>query len=116
MAVLPGGREAVTEFRVVEDLGACSLLEVCLHTGRTHQIRVHLSHVGHPVVGDPAYGRGAARLAAALGLGRPFLHAARLRLAHPLSGEGLDVEEPLPPDLEAALARARAAPRESSPC
>ena len=75
-----------------------------LETGRTHQIRVHLEAIGMPVVGDPVY---APRDAPRYGLERQFLHAARLTLPHPLTGEELVAESPLPPELEAALARAR---------
>ncbi|HWD08066.1 MAG TPA: RluA family pseudouridine synthase [Actinomycetota bacterium] len=113
MAVTAAGREAVTTFTVREafrggDLPSpASLVAVELHTGRTHQIRVHLSHVGHPVVGDPSYGRSTRPLAAALGLERPFLHAARLAFDHPITGERIDRTEPLPTDLETALAEAR---------
>jgi 23S rRNA pseudouridine1911/1915/1917 synthase len=80
-----------------------SLLEARLETGRTHQIRVHLEAEGLPVVGDPVYGRRPNDL----GLTRQFLHAARLRFAHPESGEPIDVRSPLPDDLRSALARAR---------
>ena len=77
-----------------------SLLRLRLETGRTHQIRVHLQAIGHPVAGDPEYGgRGA------LGLQRQFLHAARLAFAHPFTGERIDVGSPLPADLQAALPR-----------
>lgn len=113
MAVTAAGREAVTTFTVREafrggDLPSpASLVAVELHTGRTHQIRVHLSHVGHPVVGDPSYGRPTRPLATSLGLTRPFLHAARLAFDHPITGERIDRTEPLPTDLEAALAEAR---------
>ena len=78
-----------------------SLLRLRLETGRTHQIRVHLQAIGHPVVGDPEYGT-----AGTLGLERQFLHAARLAFEHPITGERIDVVSPLPPDLDAALRRA----------
>lgn len=107
MAVRAEGRASVTEFEVLETLGEVSYLRVELLTGRTHQIRVHLAHISHPVVGDTTYGGGAEHLAKALGLDRPFLHAAELRFNHPLSGEPLEVAEPLPDDLQVALSRAR---------
>jgi 23S rRNA pseudouridine1911/1915/1917 synthase len=96
-------REARTHFELVEALPATTLLRVKLETGRTHQIRVHLKAIGHPVAGDPEYGR-----AGLLGLERQFLHAARLAFEHPVTGEPVDVESPLPDDLAAALERARA--------
>ena len=99
----PTPREAVTWFEVVELLQAHALLDVKLETGRTHQIRVHLEAIELPVAGDPVYG-----LAGDLGLERQFLHAARLDFAHPFTGERVQVESPLPPDLAAALALARA--------
>jgi 23S rRNA pseudouridine1911/1915/1917 synthase len=95
-------RDAVTHFEVVELLRAHALLRVRLETGRTHQIRVHLAAIDLPVSGDPVYG-----IDGDLGLTRQFLHAARLQFEHPLTGERVDVESPLPPDLEAALVRAR---------
>lgn len=95
-------REARTHFEVVEMLGRFTLLAVTLETGRTHQIRVHLEAIGHPVVGDPVYGRGGL-----LGLDRQFLHAARLSFAHPRSGEPLRFTSQLPGDLAEALVRAR---------
>jgi 23S rRNA pseudouridine1911/1915/1917 synthase len=107
MAVVPEGRAAVTHYRVLAPYEAAALLEVRLETGRTHQIRVHLSHLGNPVLGDRLYG-GATELARALGLTRPFLHAVRLRFPHPDDGRAVVVEDPLPPDLVAALARAGA--------
>jgi 23S rRNA pseudouridine1911/1915/1917 synthase len=107
MAVVPGGRRAVSHWRVLERLTGLDLLEVRLETGRTHQIRVHLSSLGHPVAGDRTYGADP-RLAARLGLERPFLHAWRLEFDHPVTRERIELEEPLPPDLEAALALARA--------
>jgi 23S rRNA pseudouridine1911/1915/1917 synthase len=97
-------RDAVTWFELREQLRGYALLEVRLETGRTHQIRVHLEAVELPVAGDPVYG-----IAGALGLGRQFLHAHRLRFTHPFTGEEVDVSSPLPPDLDAALERARSA-------
>lgn len=97
------GREAVTHLRLLERLGDFSLVEARLETGRTHQIRVHLEAVGHPVVGDPVYGR----RGEAFGLGRQFLHAAELVFPHPETGEPVAVTSPLPADLESALAAAR---------
>ena len=95
-------REAVTEFETVELFRAHTLLRVRLETGRTHQIRVHLAAIDLPVSGDPVYG-----VEGDLGLSRQFLHAARLAFTHPVSGEPLEVESPLPDDLAAALERAR---------
>lgn len=95
-------REAVTRFEVVETMLEHALLDVSLETGRTHQIRVHLAAIDLPVSGDPVYG-----VANDLGLGRQFLHAHRLRFAHPLTGEELLFESPLPADLERALVLAR---------
>jgi 23S rRNA pseudouridine1911/1915/1917 synthase len=95
-------REAVTWFELRESLAERALLGVRLETGRTHQIRVHLAAIDLPVSGDPVYG-----VAADLGLERQFLHAEGLRFAHPFTGEEVDVESPLPPDLAAALERAR---------
>jgi 23S rRNA pseudouridine1911/1915/1917 synthase len=100
------GREAATAFEVRERLGAATLLEARPRTGRTHQIRVHLSAIGHPVLGDARYG-GGGDLARALGLARPFLHAWRIAFAHPATGERLELEDPLPEDLELALRRVR---------
>ncbi|HLE43953.1 MAG TPA: RluA family pseudouridine synthase [Methylomirabilota bacterium] len=97
------GREAVTHVRRLEHLGAFSLVEARLETGRTHQIRVHLEAVGLPVVGDPVYGR----RPEALGLSRQFLHAAYLAFPHPETGEPIRIESPLPSDLAAALDEAR---------
>jgi 23S rRNA pseudouridine1911/1915/1917 synthase len=96
-------REARTHFRVLERLGDFTLVEARLETGRTHQIRVHLLAIGHPVAGDPTYAR-----RDALGLGRQFLHSARLSFAHPMTGEELEIEAPLPAVLAEVLARLRA--------
>ena len=95
-------RDAITHFELVELLPAHALLDVRLETGRTHQIRVHLSAIDLPVAGDPLYGR-----PRELGLARQFLHAARLGFEHPFTGERVEVEAPLPPDLQQTLALAR---------
>jgi 23S rRNA pseudouridine1911/1915/1917 synthase len=108
-----GSRRALTEWRVRERFGdRATLAEVILHTGRTHQIRVHLSEAGHPIVADPAYGgvRREARLpegdplaVAAAAVGRQALHAWRLAFRHPRTGKVKRFEAPIPPDLTAAL-------------
>lgn len=100
------GVEAATDFEVLERLLGSTLVVARPRTGRTHQIRVHLASLGHPILGDRAYGGGGddARL---LGLSRPFLHAWRLALRHPDTDEPLEVEDPLPDDLQEALERAR---------
>lgn len=100
MAVLPGrGRPAQTEYRVLEYLGEYSLVEIRPLTGRTHQIRVHLAAVGHPVVGDPVYGRRQRKLP----LARQFLHAWRLSFNLPPTGERITFTAPLPEDLRRVL-------------
>ncbi len=95
-------REAVTHFELEELLPRHALLRIRLETGRTHQIRVHLAAIGLPIAGDSLYGR-----PGELGLERQFLHAARLAFAHPVTGERVECASPLPPDLAAALGRAR---------
>ena len=114
----PRGREARTSWRAEERFDGAALLRVRIHTGRTHQIRVHLASIGHPVAGDAVYGgtrtpssRRAAAREALVSLERPALHAARLAFTHPATGERLAFEAPLPPDLEAVLERLRAAAR-----
>jgi 23S rRNA pseudouridine1911/1915/1917 synthase len=108
MAVVPaGGRRAVTHWRVLETFPAVQLTEATLETGRTHQVRVHLASLRHPLVGDRAYGADPT-LAARLGVPRPFLHAWRLAFTHPGDGHRVDLTEPLPADLQAALDRLRA--------
>ncbi len=117
MAVVEGGRRAVTRFRVAEHWLGAELLDVALETGRTHQIRVHLAHIGHPVVGDPVYGVGwergmggkAHRWAQLLNkrVARQFLHAWRLSFQHPVSDERLRFEAPLPEDLSSCAEWAR---------
>jgi 23S rRNA pseudouridine1911/1915/1917 synthase len=99
-----GPREAITHFEVSELLPRHTLLDVRLETGRTHQIRVHLSAISLPVAGDPVYGR-----PYELGLRRQFLHARRLAFPHPFTEETVDVESPLPADLQQALEQARQA-------
>jgi len=96
-----GAREARTHFTLERSLPTSSLLRLRLETGRTHQIRVHLSAIGHPVAGDREYGT-----AGLFGLERQFLHAARLSFEHPITAEPVDVSSPLPQDLTDALARA----------
>jgi 23S rRNA pseudouridine1911/1915/1917 synthase len=117
MAVVEKGRNAVTRLRVVERWIGAELLRVALGTGRTHQIRVHLAHIGHPVVGDPVYGVGWERgmggktreWARMLGksVERQFLHSWRLSFEHPVSGESMRFEVPLPADLETCAEWAR---------
>ncbi len=109
-AVVADGKRAVTHARVVDRLPAAELLDVALETGRTHQIRVHLAHIGHPIVGDETYGAGWSRGMSGAVRGwareleamadRQFLHARRLAFRHPSTGELLDLRIPLPPDLE----------------
>jgi 23S rRNA pseudouridine1911/1915/1917 synthase len=121
MAVVTrGGKPAVTRYRVRERLPAATLVDIALATGRTHQIRVHMAHLGHPVFGDPTYGGRNSRLTP-LGsslrvqarhaldrLPRQALHAARLLFTHPVTGAELRFESPLPEDFAAALALLRA--------
>jgi 23S rRNA pseudouridine1911/1915/1917 synthase len=106
MAVVPGGRESVTGYRVRERFDGWTLLELDLVTGRTHQIRVHLEAIGHPVAGDPVYGTGTSRRGPD-GLERLFLHAWRLELASPSDGHLIRAEAPLPPELEGVVAGLR---------
>jgi len=94
-------REARTHFTLERVLADTSLLRLKLDTGRTHQIRVHLQAIGHPVAGDPDYGT-----AGLLGLRRQFLHAARVAFDHPITGKRVEVLSPLPADLQSALSRA----------
>jgi 23S rRNA pseudouridine1911/1915/1917 synthase len=100
-------RSAVTRVTFAKHLKGVSLLKVAIATGRTHQIRVHLSAIGHPIVGDPVYGgvhrRVAVNLRAVQRLDRPFLHAAHLSFTHPSDGRRIDFDSPLAPDLQAVL-------------
>lgn len=117
MAVVPDGRRAVTRVRVREHWTRAQLLDVALKTGRTHQIRVHLAHLGHPVVGDETYGAGWERgmggperqwaKALARRTPRQFLHAAELAFHHPRTGERMRFRSPLPDDLEGVAEWAR---------
>ena len=107
MAVVAGGRNARTDYRVIGSYSSpavVSRLECRLETGRTHQIRVHLSSINHPLVGDPVYGQRRPRL----GLKRPFLHASELAFDHPLTGERVSFVSPLAADLQAWLNEAKA--------
>lgn len=99
MAVIRDGREAVTEYHVLETYADHSLIEAFPKTGRTHQIRVHMAFIGHPVVGDTVYGRRKQRIR----MKRHFLHAATIAIAHPVTGEPVIVESPLPVALQDVL-------------
>ncbi|HVU99915.1 MAG TPA: RluA family pseudouridine synthase [Verrucomicrobiae bacterium] len=104
------GREARTSYRVLERLNASTLVEVSLHTGRTHQIRVHFQFIGYPLVGDATYGnRQNARLEEITGFsaGRQMLHASKLAFIHPRSGKRVAFEAPWPEDFQEALERLR---------
>lgn len=109
MAVVAGGRRAVTRAALLERLGPVSRVECRLETGRTHQIRVHLSHLGLPLLGDPVYGRGRKGVDAAEAFARQALHARVLGFAHPVTGAALSFESPPPADMAALLAALRAA-------
>ena len=116
MAVVADGRPSTTGYRIKERFPGWTLLELDLVTGRTHQIRVHLDAIGHAVAGDPVYGTGTSRRGPDVegGLQRLFLHAWRLELTSPSSGELIRAEAPLPPELERVVAGLRetaAAPR-----
>lgn len=100
MAVVPGGKPALTHYRVLQSFQGATLVVCQLETGRTHQIRVHLAHLGHPLLGDPVYGRVPPGLPV---FTRQALHAARLGLVHPLTGEAMSWEIPLPTDMQQLL-------------
>ena len=104
-AVVADGRPSVTHYSVRSETDRLTLLDLKLETGRTHQIRVHLAHLGHPVLGDRVYG-GLSELSRELGLTRPFLHALALRFPHPADGREIAVTDELPDDLTAALGAA----------
>lgn len=96
--VRPDGKESLTRYQVVTSLSDRSLVRVTPETGRTHQIRVHMAHIGHPLLGDFLYGTEDHQL-----ISRPALHSASLRFQHPITGEKLEFEAPLPSDMEALL-------------
>jgi 23S rRNA pseudouridine1911/1915/1917 synthase len=114
MAVVPDGRPSITGYRVRERLPGWTLLELDLVTGRTHQIRVHLEAIGHPIAGDPVYGTGTSRRGPD-GLERLFLHAWRLELASPGDGHLIRATATLPPELEVVLEGLRAGDRPRPP-
>jgi len=103
MAIVSNGRQAKTDFVRLARFGPGDLLRAHLHTGRTHQIRVHLASVGHPVMGDDTYGGGGGRRIAGLPPRRHFLHAAWLVFTHPITGAPMDIRSPLPEDLKHSL-------------
>src|SRR5690606_12290210 len=107
-AVTADGKPSVTHYETLEMLSAASLIEVHLETGRTHQIRVHLAALRHPLVGDLTYGADPV-LASKVGLTRQWLHAHRLGFEHPTTGRRVEVESEYPADLEAALEVVRGA-------
>jgi len=110
MAVTRRGKAARTNYRVLEAFGRAALLECRLETGRTHQIRVHLQHIRHPLLGDPVYRRG---LRQDVDFARQALHAAELELAHPRTGKRMRWSAPLPADMKKLLAKLRRAPRDA---
>ncbi len=108
MAVVENGKEAVTHYSVEANFPSCTLLRCRLETGRTHQIRVHLTHIGHPLIGDSVYTKGGQKCAPQLrellnGFPRQALHATQLALEHPTTGEWMEWEVPLPEDMEELL-------------
>lgn len=106
MAIIEGGKPALTHYDVVEMFPGASLLEIHLETGRTHQIRVHMEAIGHPCVGDTFYGADP-KQAETLGLTRQWLHASKLEFSQPHTEEKISVTAPLPADLEVALEKLR---------
>jgi 23S rRNA pseudouridine1911/1915/1917 synthase len=108
-AVVADGKPSVTHYEVQHVTEEASLLDIKLETGRTHQIRVHLAHLGHPILGDRVYG-GVSELSKRIGLARPFLHAARLVFPHPDDDRSIEVDDPLPQDLTGALEAAGVTP------
>ncbi len=104
----PKGKRAVTHYRVLDPLRNSALVECRLETGRTHQVRVHMAHIGHPLLGDPAYGQGRqAELCRRLGFARQALHAAELTFEHPITHETLTFESVAPPDVQELLSALR---------
>jgi len=119
MAVVGSGKPAVSHYRVLKPFNGATYLEVALESGRTHQIRVHMAHIGHPLAGDPVYGRGLKMkrgvppglVEAIRAFPRQALHACRLSLTHPGTSRGVHFEAPLPEDMEQLLAQLEAFPR-----
>ncbi len=107
------GKHAVTHYRTIETLGRSALVECRLETGRTHQVRVHMAHLGHPLAGDPVYGTrnsrggGLGTITSRLAFRRQALHAARLGFIHPITGEPLEFDSPLPADMQELLSQLR---------
>ncbi len=100
------GKNAVTHYRVIDRLRGAAMVECRLETGRTHQVRVHMAHIGHPLIGDPLYGRerkGFKSILETLSFKRQALHAKRLGFIHPVSGEALKFDSPLPNDMQELL-------------
>jgi 23S rRNA pseudouridine1911/1915/1917 synthase len=104
MAVISEGKPSITHYEVIEYYRSVSLLKIELETGRTHQIRVHMSAIRHPLVGDSTYGADP-NLAAEIGVNRPWLHAHTLEFTHPISGLPINVSAPYPDDLTDSLSR-----------
>lgn len=103
VVMFEGGKEAITDVNVLERYGDYSLVELTLHTGRTHQIRVHLSHIGHPIVGDDLYGGTAPEL-----MDRQALHSYYIALKHPVSGEIIELQSDLPDDMKNCINKIKA--------
>ncbi len=107
MAVIRSGKPARTHYRIVERFIDCTLVECALETGRTHQIRVHMASIAHPLVGDPVYGGGASRIPIGPAFPRQALHARRLGLVHPQTGKAMLWKSELPADMDELIATAR---------
>jgi 23S rRNA pseudouridine1911/1915/1917 synthase len=119
MAVVESGKAAVTHFRIEERFPSCTLLRCRLETGRTHQIRVHMAHIGHPLVGDSVYLKGPQKCVPQLrallsSFPRQALHATRLALEHPVSGERMEWQATMPQDMQQLLQQIRAAVNDSA--
>lgn len=111
MMVYRKGKNSITHFSVIEAFGLYSLVEFRIETGRTHQIRVHMAHLGHPIVGDAVYGRRRPQVVGEMSIERPMLHAWRIAFMHPRTGETVQVEAPLPEDIERVLGYLRSGKR-----